>query len=40
LEDAKEKVEVWRQEYNSNRPHGALDNLAPKEFAETVGVVV
>jgi len=40
LEDAREKIESWRQEYNSNRPHGALDNLAPEEFAETVGVVV
>ncbi len=39
LEDAKEKVEAWREEYNTSRPHGALDNLAPKEFAETVGVI-
>jgi transposase InsO family protein len=37
LEDAREKVEAWRQEYNSNRPHGALDNLAPEEFADTGG---
>ena len=40
LEDAREKVEAWRQEYNRNRPHGALDNLAPEEFAGTVGVMV
>jgi putative transposase len=40
LEDAREKVEAWRQEYNSNRPHGALENLAPEKFAETVGVAV
>ena len=39
LEDAREKVEDWRQEYNRTRPHGALGNLAPKEFAETVGAV-
>ncbi len=39
LEDAKDKVETWRQEYNRNRPHGALDNLAPEEFAKTAGVV-
>ena len=32
LEDAREKVEVWRQEYNRTRPHGALGNLAPEEF--------
>lgn len=40
LEDAREKVEVWRQEYNRTRPHGALGNLAPEEFAETVGMAV
>ncbi len=40
LENAREKVEAWRQEYNSNRPHGALENLAPEKFAETVGVAV
>jgi putative transposase len=34
LEDAREKVAAWRQEYNGNRPHGALDNLAPEQFAE------
>jgi putative transposase len=39
LEDAREKVQAWRQEYNSSRPHGALDNMAPREFAVTVGVV-
>jgi putative transposase len=39
LDDAREKVETWRQEYNSNRPHGSLGNLAPEEFAETVGAV-
>ncbi len=40
LEDAKEKVAEWRQEYNRTRPHGALGNLAPEEFAETVSGVV
>jgi putative transposase len=40
LEDAREKVETWRQEYSSTRPHGALGNLAPEEFTETIGVVV
>ena len=39
LEDAKEKVEAWREEYNSSRPHGALDNLTPREFAESAGIV-
>ncbi len=40
LEDAREKVADWRQEYNSSRPHGALNNLAPVEFAEAIGAVV
>ena len=33
LEDAREKVEAWRHHYNRERPHGALGNLAPLEFA-------
>ena len=39
LEDAKEKVEARREEHNSSRPHGALDNLTPRGFAETAGIV-
>ena len=33
LEDAREKVETWRQQYNRDRPHGALGNMAPLEYA-------
>ena len=33
LDDAREKVAVWRQHYNRERPHGALGNMAPTEFA-------
>lgn len=40
LEDAREKVEGWRLDYNRTRPHGALNNRAPEEFAETVGMLV
>jgi putative transposase len=32
-EDAREKVEAWRQHYNGERPHGALGNLTPMEYA-------
>ena len=32
LEDATEKIEAWRREYNRGRPHGALNNLSPEEF--------
>ena len=33
LEDAREKVESWRQQYNEERPHGALGNITPAEYA-------
>jgi putative transposase len=32
-EDAREKVEEWRQHYNRERPHGSLGNISPVEFA-------
>ena len=35
LEDAQEKISAWRQDYNEQRPHSALGNLAPEEFAAT-----
>ena len=31
--DAQEKLEKWRQEYNTVRPHSSLANLPPAEFA-------
>lgn len=34
LEDATEKTEAWRTEYNSYRPHSSLDGLTPEEFIE------
>ena len=39
LEDAREKIATWRQEYNSQRPHGALGNLTPMEFARVRRIV-
>ena len=33
LEDAKEKVEAWRRDYNERRPHTSLGNRTPLEFA-------
>jgi putative transposase len=33
IEDAKHKIEVWRQDYNHHRPHGSLGHLTPNEFA-------
>ena len=42
LEEARRPIEVWRQDYNTVRPHSALDNLTPNEFIQkiTVGTVV
>lgn len=33
LPDARETIEEWRQDYNEERPHSALDYLTPMEFA-------
>ncbi len=33
LQDAREKIEAWRQDYNEFRPHSSLNNLTPNEFA-------
>ncbi|KKY74746.1 integrase [Klebsiella michiganensis] len=35
LEDAQEKIEHWRQEYNYYRPNSSLNNLAPEEFVQS-----
>ena len=32
LADAREKVEIWRQDYNVYRPHSSLGNLAPRDY--------
>lgn len=33
LSDVREQLERWRQDYNQVRPHSALDDRAPEEFA-------
>ena len=33
LDDARNKIEKWRVEYNRERPHSGLGNLTPEEFA-------
>ena len=35
LEDVREKLERWRQDYNLARPHSALDDDTPASFAAT-----
>lgn len=37
LEDAQMKIDLWRWEYNSFRPHSSLGNLTPDEMIEMVG---
>lgn len=34
LDDARARAEEWRLDYNSFRPHGALENLTPLEFSK------
>jgi putative transposase len=34
LEDARDKVEHWRQEYNNFRPHSSLGGLTPDEVGK------
>jgi putative transposase len=36
LEDARNKIEVWRREYNEGRPHMSLGYLTPEEYARLV----
>ena len=32
LQDAREKIEDWRKDYNEVRPHSSLGNRTPEEF--------
>ena len=32
LDEAREVIESWRREYNSERPHSALDGQTPEEY--------
>jgi putative transposase len=34
LVDVREKLELWRQDYNQVRPHSALDDYAPQQFEQ------
>jgi len=33
LEDARDQIEGWRNDYNATRPHSSLGNLTPNEFS-------
>jgi putative transposase len=34
MEDAQEKIEKWRQDYNEFRPHSSLGDLTPRQFID------
>lgn len=34
--EAREITELWRRDFNENRPHSALGYQTPKEFAATL----
>ena len=36
LDDARKTIEAWRVDYNEVRPHSALDNRTPNEFARSL----
>lgn len=33
IEDAREKIDAWRWDYNEKRPHRSLEGLTPREYA-------
>ncbi len=35
LEDAAEKLEAWRRDYNEERPHGAIGNKVPADLIKS-----
>ena len=34
IQDAREKIEAWKEDYNANRPHSSLGDMTPREFTE------
>ena len=38
LSNAQDVLEVWQHDYNHQRPHSALRNLTPREFAEKINM--
>jgi len=40
MDDARDKIESWREDYNAVRPHSSLNNMTPSEFASRHGPTV
>ena len=38
LAEARETLEAWQEDYNRYRPHSALGNMTPREFAEKMSM--
>jgi putative transposase len=38
LDDARDKLEAWRRDFNETRPHTSLGFMTPAEFASSAGV--
>ena len=34
IDDARDKLDAWRKDYNQFRPHSSLGNLTPKDYAD------
>lgn len=39
LDQAREIIEAWRRDYNESRPHMALVEVAPSDFARRIGTL-
>jgi putative transposase len=37
IAQASQLIEAWRRDYNESRPHMALSNLSPAEYASRTG---
>ena len=35
IDEARQRIEAWRIDYNEHRPHGALGHLTPSEYVKT-----
>jgi putative transposase len=40
LGEAREEIERWRHDYNTDRPHQALENRTPEEFARGLQIML